>query len=55
MPVEINETKVHLDFHIFAILNFELLTGYPFEKLVQENLPMGALVKNLGKLLPPLT
>ena len=33
VPIEINETEVHLDFHIFAILDFELLIGYPFEKL----------------------
>ena len=54
VPIKINETKVHLDFQIFAILDFELLIGYPFEKLFQEKLPMVALVKNFGKVLPPL-
>ena len=49
VPFEINETKVHLDFHIFAILDFELLIGYPFEKLSKRNLLLGALVKNVGK------
>ena len=33
VPIEINETEVHLDFHIFDILDCELLIGYPFEKL----------------------
>jgi len=28
-PIEINKTEVHLDFHIFAILDFELLIGSP--------------------------
>jgi hypothetical protein len=33
MLIEINRTKVHLDFHIFAILEFDLLIGYPLDKL----------------------
>ena len=55
VPIEINKTEVHLDFQIFAILDIELVIGYPFEKLFQRNLLMGALVKNVGKLLRPLT
>jgi len=54
VPIEINETKVHLDFHIFAILDFELLIGYPFEKLFQKN-SQGSLNEKMGKLLSPLT
>jgi hypothetical protein len=26
----IDKTEVHLNFHIFAILGFDLLLGYPF-------------------------
>ena len=55
VPIKIDKIKVSIDFHIFAILEFDLLLGYPFENLFQKNLPMGALTKNLGKLLLPLT
>jgi len=30
--MEINETEVRLDFHIYAILDFDLI-GYPLDKL----------------------
>ena len=49
MPNEINETEVHLDFHIFAILDFELLIGYPFEIFFQKKPPHGSLSKEFGK------
>ena len=55
ISIEIDGTKVRLDFHIFGILNFDLVIGYPFEKNSEKNLPMGALAKSLGKLLLPLT
>ena len=29
VPIEINETEVHLDFNIFAIIEFDLLIGFP--------------------------
>jgi hypothetical protein len=45
---EIHETKVHLDFHIYTILEFDNLIGYPIE-----NLSLGAVMKNWEKLLPP--
>ena len=54
VPIEINETEVQLDFHIFAILDFELLIGYPFEKLFQKN-SQGSLNEKMGKLLSPPT
>jgi hypothetical protein len=44
--IVIDKTEVHLDFHIFAILDFDLLIGYPLKKLFQEKLPMGALMKS---------
>jgi len=49
VPIEINETEVHLDFHIFAILDFELLIGYPFEKLFQKKPTHGSLGEECGK------
>jgi hypothetical protein len=54
VPIIIDKIKVFIDFHIFAILEFNLLIGYPIEKLSKKILPMGALVKSLGKLLLPL-
>jgi hypothetical protein len=54
VPIIIDKIKVFLDFHIFAILEFNLFIGYPIEKLSKKILPMGGLVKSLGKLLPPL-
>ena len=53
MPIKIDKTKVHLDVYIFVILEFDLLIGYPLEKLFQKNLPMRALTKCLEQLLPP--
>jgi hypothetical protein len=55
VPIEIHETKVFLDFHIYVILDFDLLIGYPLEKLFKKNLPIGTLVKSWEKPLPPLT
>jgi hypothetical protein len=49
VPIEINETEVHLDFYIFAILDFELLIGYPFEKLFQEKSSHRSLNEEFGK------
>ena len=54
MPIEINKTKVRLDFHIYAILEFELLIGHPLDNLFQENPSQGSINEKLGKLLPPL-
>ena len=45
VPIEINKTEVHLDFHIFAILDFDLVIGYPFEKTFQEKRTHGSLNK----------
>jgi hypothetical protein len=49
MPIEINETKVHLDFHIYAILDFDLLIGCPSEVLFQEKSSHGSLNEEFGK------
>ena len=55
VPIKIEKTEVHLDFHFFAILDFDLLIGYHLENLSKKNLSMGALAKSLGKQFPPLT
>ena len=54
MPIIMNKIEVHLDFHIFAILEFDLLIGFPFENLIQEKTSQGSLSEKLGKLLPLL-
>jgi len=33
VPIIIGKAEVHLDFHIYAILEFELLIGYPLDNL----------------------
>jgi len=49
MAITIDETNVHMDFHIFAILEFEHLIGYLFEKLFQEKPSHGSLSEEFGK------
>jgi len=34
VPIIINKIEVYLDFHTFDILDFDLLLGYPLEKLL---------------------
>ena len=53
VSIIINKIEVFIDFHIFAILEFELLIVYPFEKILQKE-PRSLNKKNLGKLLLPL-
>jgi hypothetical protein len=43
VPIEIDEIKVQLDFHIYHILDFDLLIDYPLEKLIQEGASQGSL------------
>jgi hypothetical protein len=45
VPLTIDKIEVHLDFHIFDILNFDLLLGYPLEILL--NAPQGSLDEKL--------
>ena len=49
VPIIIDKTEVCLDFHIYAILEFELLIVYPFEKLFQEKPSHGSLDEKFGK------
>ena len=54
MPIIIGKTEVHLDFHIYAILEFDILIGHPLENLIQEKPSHGGLDENVEKLLLPL-
>jgi hypothetical protein len=49
MPIEIEKIKVQLDFHIYPILDFDLLVGYPLEKLLQEGASQGSFKDELQK------
>ena len=46
MPLIIDKIEVNLDFHIFDILDFDLLLDSPFEKLLTSQ---GSLDKKLWK------
>ena len=48
VPIEINEIEVCLDFHIYAILEFDILIGHPLENLIQEKPYHGGLDEKLG-------
>jgi hypothetical protein len=50
MPIIIDETEVHLDFHIYAILKFELLIGCPSKMLFHEKPTHGSLNKEFGNI-----
>jgi hypothetical protein len=45
VSLTLDRIKVNLDFHIFDILDLDLLTGYPLEKLL--NPYEGSLDENL--------
>ena len=36
LPIQVKETKVHLSFYIFDIMEFNLLIGQPIGRLIQE-------------------
>ena len=46
VPLIVDKIKVKLDFHIFDILDFDLLLGSPFEELL---ISQGSLDKKLRK------
>ena len=47
VPVVIDKIEVNLDFHIFEILDFDLLIGYPLENF--HHSPLGSLHEKLGE------
>jgi len=48
MPITIDKIKVCLDFHIFDILDFDLLLGYLLDQLL--TVPHGSQDENLKKI-----
>jgi hypothetical protein len=50
VPIKIVENEVHIDFHIFAILEFELFIGHPLDKLFQEKPSRGSLNEKLREI-----
>jgi hypothetical protein len=36
LPILVNRTKVHLNFYIFDVMEFDLLIGQPIERLIHE-------------------
>jgi hypothetical protein len=53
VTIIIDKIKVFIDFHIFAILEFNLLIGYPIENLFKEIPFHGSHDEKFGKLLLP--
>ena len=49
VPVKIDKIEVKLDFHIYPILDFEILIGYPLENLLQEKSLQGSFNHDSGK------
>ena len=47
VPITIDKIEVNLDFHIFDILDFDLLIGYPLENFYHS--PLGSLHEKLGE------
>ena len=49
VPVTIDKIEDNLDFHIFDILDFDLLIGYPLENI--HHSPIGSLYEKLGEMI----
>jgi len=49
VPAIIDKIEVFIDFHIFAILEFDLLIDYPLENLVKEKPSHGSLDEKFRK------
>jgi len=49
VSITIDKIKVFIDFHIFAILEFELLIGHPLNNLFQEKSSHGSLNEEFRK------
>jgi hypothetical protein len=47
VPITIGKIEVLLDFHIYNIIDFDLLLGYPLEKLHRKNVSRGSLDEKL--------
>ena len=49
VPIIIDTIEVFIDFHIFAILEFDILIGYPLDKLFKEKPSHRSLDEKFGK------
>ena len=49
MPVKIDKIEIKLDFHIYPIVDFDLLIGYPLEMLLHEKSSQGSLKRKSGE------
>ena len=47
MPITIDKFEMHLDFYIYDILNFDLLLGFPLEKLLASHGSLDELCSGL--------
>ena len=54
VPVKIDKIEVRLDFHVYPIIDFDLLIGSPFENFLREKSSQGSSGMISGKLLSPL-
>jgi hypothetical protein len=50
VPIIIDKIEVFIDFHIFAILEFNLIIGYPLDKLFKKKYSHGGLNEEFGKI-----
>jgi hypothetical protein len=50
LPIQVNKIHVHISFYFFDIIEFNLLIGQPFKRLIQEG-QIGKLNICLGKIL----
>ena len=49
MPVKIDKIEVLLDFHVYPIIDFDLLIGFPLEILLREKSSQGSLGHDSGE------
>ena len=52
VPIKIDKIEVRLDFHVYPIVDFELLIGAPLENLLQEKPSQGSLSYESGETSP---
>ena len=49
VPIKIDKIEVRLDFHVYPIIDFDLLIGSPFENFLQEKSSQGSLGHDSGE------
>ena len=48
VPITIDKIEVHLDFHIYDILDFDLFLGYPLEKILAPHRSLDEKLREIG-------